>query len=52
MKLPAPLKARVRAAARNRCGYCLSQQRYVLHALEIEHIHPKAAGGTNAEDNL
>lgn len=46
------LRARIRAEAGNRCGYCLSPQRYVLGPLEIEHIIPKAAGGTDQAENL
>ena len=50
--LSAAVRARVRAAARNRCGYCQSSQRYVLGMLEIDHLNPKARGGTDAEANL
>ena len=39
-------------AARYRCGYCQSSQRYVLGLLEIDHIIPKARGGTDEEANL
>jgi HNH endonuclease len=46
------IKTRVREAARNRCGYCQSLQKYVLGILEIEHIIPTAAGGSDDEDNL
>ncbi|MEG3437848.1 HNH endonuclease signature motif containing protein [Pannus brasiliensis CCIBt3594] len=46
------IKARVRREARERCGYCLSQQKYVLGQLEIDHIIPKALGGTDDEENL
>lgn len=46
------LRAKVRAAAGDRCGYCLSPQQYVLGPLEIEHIIPRAAGGTDDEENL
>lgn len=46
------LRAKVRAEAGDRCGYCLSPQQYVLGPLEIEHIIPQAAGGTDAEENL
>ena len=46
------LRAQVRAAAANRCGYCLTHQAYVPWTLEIEHIVPWAKGGSNAEDNL
>lgn len=46
------VRARVRAYAGNRCGYCLSRQDYVPWPLEIEHIIPKAKGGTDDEENL
>ena len=46
------VRARVRASALERCGYCCSQQKYVLGILEIEHIIPKAAGGSDDEENL
>ncbi len=44
--------ARIRAAAENRCGYCLTPQRFAMQVLEIEHITPRAAGGTDDEENL
>ena len=46
------IRARVRAAAGERCGYCLSPQYLVLGQLEIEHIIPRARGGSDDEDNL
>ncbi|AGY60311.1 HNH endonuclease [Gloeobacter kilaueensis] len=46
------LRERVRQHAQDRCGYCLSPQKYVLGRLEIEHIIPLAYGGTNEEENL
>ncbi len=46
------LRQRIRGAARDRCGYCLSSQRYVMAKLEIEHIIPRALGGTEDESNL
>jgi HNH endonuclease len=46
------IRARVRASAQDRCGYCQSLQKYVLGILEIEHIIPKAAGGSEEEENL
>jgi 5-methylcytosine-specific restriction endonuclease McrA len=46
------LKAKVREAAKDRCGYCQSSQKYVLGILEIEHIIPKIAGGNDEEENL
>lgn len=50
--LPETLKRRVRDAAKNRCGYCLSPQRLVMARLEIEHITPLSKGGSDAEENL
>jgi len=50
--LPEEVKSAVRAQAKNQCGYCRSLQKYVLGILEIEHIIPTAAGGSDAEDNL
>jgi len=43
---------RVREAARHRCGYCLSPQRLVMARLEVEHVIPKARGGTDDDSNL
>jgi 5-methylcytosine-specific restriction endonuclease McrA len=50
--IPEILRQRVRASAKDRCGYCLSPQRLVLGWLEIEHIVPKSRGGTDDEQNL
>lgn len=46
------LNQKIIEAAGNRCGYCLSHQRYTMSKLEIEHLIPKSVGGTNAEENL
>ena len=46
------VRARVRAAAGDRCGYCRSPQHLVLGPLEIEHILPTARGGSDQEANL
>src|SRR6266545_5736572 len=46
------VRARVRAAAGDRCGYCQSPQHLVLGPLEIEHTIPTARGGTDEEANL
>jgi len=51
-QIPEEVRVRVREQANNQCGYCLSLQKYVLGILEIEHIIPKAAGGTDDEENL
>lgn len=50
--VPAEIAARVKAAARFRCGYCLSPQKLVMARLEIEHIVPRAVGGSSDEANL
>ena len=36
--VPLDVERRVRLAAGNRCGYCLSPQHLVMARLEIEHI--------------
>jgi hypothetical protein len=48
----AALRARVRAAATNRCGYGRTAQAYEPWPLAIDHILPRAHGGSDAEDNL
>ncbi|HET6387141.1 MAG TPA: HNH endonuclease [Armatimonadota bacterium] len=50
--IPAALRQRVHQDAGERCGYCRAPQHLVLAPLEIEHIAPAAAGGTNRESNL
>jgi HNH endonuclease len=50
--LSAALRARVRRAAADRCGYCRTSQAYVPWPLEINPIIPRARGGSDAEDNL
>ncbi len=50
--ISASLDRRIRAAAKNRCGYCLSPQHLVMARLEIEHIIPLVKGGTDEESNL
>ena len=52
IRIPTYVESRVRAAARNRCGYCLSPQRLVMARLEIEHIVPLSQGGSDDESNL
>ncbi|HSK71542.1 MAG TPA: hypothetical protein VK892_07600 [Pyrinomonadaceae bacterium] len=36
--LPKKLDEEIRSEAKNRCGYCLGEQKYILAWLEIEHI--------------
>ena len=50
--IPVEIDRRVRKAAGQRCGYCLSPQNLVMARLEIEHITPLAQGGTDDETNL
>ncbi|MGE0127107.1 MAG: HNH endonuclease [Blastocatellales bacterium] len=50
--IPPALRQQVAEAARHRCGYCLSAQRYVMGILEIEHIISLALGGASDESNL
>ncbi|TAG92830.1 MAG: HNH endonuclease [Oscillatoriales cyanobacterium] len=52
MAISEQVKAIIRAQSQNRCGYCRSLQMYVLGILEIDHIIPKAVGGTDNEENL
>ena len=40
------------AEAHYRCGYCQTQQIAVNFLLELEHIIPTAAGGSDDEENL
>lgn len=42
----------VAARADYRCEHCHAPQRAFNFALEVEHIHPRSAGGDNAHDNL
>jgi HNH endonuclease len=50
--IPVEIERRVRNAARNRCGYCLSPQHLVMARLEIDHIIPLSKGGSSDESNL
>lgn len=50
--IPLATAQRIRAAAHERCGYCLSPQHLVMAPLEIEHLLPLARGGSDNESNL
>jgi len=45
-------KAKLLAEAGYRCGYCLAHQDYIPWVLEVEHLTPKAKGGSDDESNL
>lgn len=51
-RLSSKLRAKIAEASRYRCGYCLMQQIATNWLLEVEHIIPTAAGGTDDEENL
>lgn len=46
------LRARILQQAAHRCGYCQTQERVSGIPLTIEHILPRASGGTDAIENL
>ena len=50
--IPKDVQQRVREQAGDRCGYCQSQQQYVLGKLEIDHLTPRSRGGADTEENL
>ncbi|MGH2583804.1 MAG: HNH endonuclease [Dehalococcoidia bacterium] len=50
--LPRAVRERIWAAAKGRCGYCLSREIVSGLPLQIEHIVPLGRGGTTVEDNL
>jgi 5-methylcytosine-specific restriction endonuclease McrA len=50
--IPESVRVPVREAAQSRCGYCLSPQQYVMAKLEVEHLIPRAQGGSDDESNL
>jgi hypothetical protein len=50
--VPVRLRERVVAKARERCGYCLSQEEVMGTSLVIDHLIPEALGGATEEDNL
>lgn len=50
--IPEAVKQRVRETAGDVCGYCRSPQRLVMGKLELEHLIPRARGGSDDEANL
>lgn len=52
MTISEAVRARVRQQANEQCGYCRVPSQWVYAPMEIDHIIPKAAGGSDDEDNL
>jgi len=50
--LPKKLEKEIRSEAKNRCGYCLGEQKYIFAWLEIEHLFPRSKGGKSDRENL
>lgn len=46
------LREQVAARAKHRCEYCRTPAGYNADSLPIEHILPRAKGGTHSEENL
>lgn len=51
-RIPASQKEAVARRANYCCEYCLSQVAYSPDPFSIDHIVPRASGGTNSLDNL
>lgn len=47
-----PLYARLSRQAGTRCGYCRTSSQVIGQPLTVEHIIPRALGGSSHEDNL
>ena len=50
--IPRWLRERVGVQARFRCGYCLTSEPIVGTPMEIDHLIPRALGGSDDEENL
>lgn len=50
--VPRALRERVAAAARYRCGYCLTAEKVCGARMVIDHIIPESRGGPTVEENL
>jgi 5-methylcytosine-specific restriction endonuclease McrA len=51
-RVPAKLRQRVIERAYGCCEYCRSQSAYATQSFSVEHIFPRAKGGTTTLDNL
>src|SRR5688500_15107466 len=47
-----PLRDKVAAQAKYRCGYCLSAESIVGMPMEVDHLIPESLGGCTEEENL
>ncbi len=52
MSVSTRLRQNIARQARYRCGYCQIQEVVSGIRLTLEHIQPKARGGTDNEENL
>jgi hypothetical protein len=52
MTVSAETRAAVKMAFGSQCGYCGVSETSVGGALEIDHVHPLAAGGSDEVENL
>jgi hypothetical protein len=50
--IPTDLRSRIAETARHRCGYCLTSQLISGAQMHLDHIIPRAQGGSSAEENL
>lgn len=51
-RVPAALRREVAERARGCCEYCRSQARLAVQPFSIEHIIPRAHGGSSTSDNV
>ena len=52
MEVSLAVRARVIEQAGDRCGYCRAHQQHIYETLQIEHIEPRARGGSDDIENL
>ena len=52
MSISDAIRTRVRQSAQEQCGYCRIGSHLVYAPMEIDHIFPKARGGSDEEENL